>query len=802
MSEKVTLAISLANSLLSKGQLDEALAAARDAVREGPSDAGAHNALGTVLAKRADHEAAERAFRESIACDPGSYRGYANLSASLKAAGRLEEALAAITTACERAPDLARLSARRGQLERETQRTVAAAASFRTAYEREPTTAHRDLYARSLFEAADPRTAVHVLEGAVPVTQDGLAILAASYGVLRRKAEVQRTLSTLLELGPKPQTALQLMQLTAEYSLYEQGQALARSARLATHPEDPLHVRAVIVEAGNLEHLGRHDDALALLDAEAAQSSEESLHLSWVRTCARLGRGVELQRAASIALRALPRSVAIRLTLAEELVQRDAIEDALVMLEEVRTLDDTDVGAVTLIASAYAVTGELERAAEMRARAAQLDPKDQTTFTHSLFANLHRSTVSPDELLAEHVRWAERFAVVTRTEELSKRSLDPNRKLKIGFISGDLRSHAVTKFLLPLLTHFDRSTFEIYCYSLSTKSDEVTDAIRALSLTFRDVKYVPPSGIAKVIAEDSIDILIELSGHTHERVLQTLAHRPAPVQASYLGWPATTGLATVDYRITDGYADPPGLTERYHVERLERLRETAWCFETDEALEIVPRPDEGPLIFGSFNRATKLSDETLRAWSRILVELPAALLLLKGRGLATKGGQARVRRLLTEGGVDERRVMMVGWAPSVAQHLANWGDVDIALDSYPYAGTTTTCEALWMGVPVVTRTGAAHVSRVGASLLHQVGLDDLVATDWDGYVERAVKLARDSSRRRALRSSLRERFKSSTLGSGDRFARDFESVLRRMWVAFVESPEAHALREEPGRPIS
>lgn len=782
------------SALLAAGDLDAALAAAEDGVRARPADPGAYNALGTVLARRGEVTAAERAFHAVIDLEPDAFRGHSNLSALFRSAGRLEEALIAINDAVARAPAAARLHARRGQIERDLEQYERAVDAFGRAFALEPSPAHRDLYARALFEAGRVEPALEAARLAEPPTRDSVFITATALGALGRKQELEAALERLVAMRPAPAMAIQLTELTAFYNLRELGLQLARAAREGTAPGDPLRDTAVIVEAGYEETLKHVDRALALyaeeLDAQRAPS--ERLYDALLHTCARLALREAFERAAEAAMKTLPRSVRLRATIAAHLIEVDRLDRALEVIEEARAIDD-DVAAVrATLAAVHGTAGAFSLARQHVQRALELDPLSDATMRSSLFHALHDDQVSPQAFREAQIAWADRFCVAKRTIDRAPRSLDPERRLKVGYLSGDFRSHAVARFMLPLLVAHDRREVELHLYSTSPTCDRVTEEIRALELTFHDVSAMQPTAIARQIAEDQVDVLVELGGLTGGSSLPTLAHAPAPVQVTYLGYPATTGVPEIDHRLTDPWADPPPLTDSLCVEELVRLPETAWCFKGEEGIDVVERREDGPLVLGSFNRTAKLSDTVLAAWARVLAALPGALLLMKGRGLGSDAVRARITSIFVEHGIDPARISMVGWAPGMREHLMSWGDVDIALDSYPYAGTTTTCEALWMGVPVVTLAGSSHVSRVGVSLLRQVGLDDLVATDWDDYVRRVARLAADAPRRRALRSSLRATMRAAMLGDGARFARDVEAALRAMWRGYVSSPRAQA----------
>ena len=289
---------------------------------------------------------------------------------------------------------------------------------------------------------------------------------------------------------------------------------------------------------------------------------------------------------------------------------------------------------------------------------------------------------------------------------------------------------------------------------------------------------------AELIREDEIDILIDLAGHTAGNRMLLFARKPAPVQVSWIGYPTTTGLSAMDYKIVDSYTDPPGMTEQYYTERLLRLPESFLCYKPErEGPEVSPVPSltSGHITFGSFNNFAKMSPEVVEAWANIMKAVPDSRLLLKSHCFSDAGTRRYASELFVRHGIEKERVELLLYEPSVHTHLSFYSRVDIGLDTFPYNGTTTTCEALWMGVPVVTLSGGTHASRVGKSLLSNIGLGELVALTEKEYMEAAIELANDTKRLQGLRKSLRDMMAHSPLTNAKQFTADLESCYRIMW---------------------
>ena len=360
----------------------------------------------------------------------------------------------------------------------------------------------------------------------------------------------------------------------------------------------------------------------------------------------------------------------------------------------------------------------------------------------------------------------------------------PCPRLRVGYVSPDFCRHAVSYFIEPVLENHDRSRYEIFCYSDVRVPDAVTTRLTSHAEHWRNSSSLADPALLELIQSDRIDILIDLAGHTAGNRLGVFARRAAAAQFTWLGYPNTTGLAAMDFRITDHVADPAG-NERWHSERLLRLPGPFSCYRPPgESPAVLPPPAlaaDGVVTFGCFNHIAKWSEALIQLWAAVLRAVPRSRLLLKSRGLGDRATAAALRRQFELAGVSADRLELSSAELSVSDHLALYGRVDVALDSFPYNGATTTCEALWMGVPVVTLAGQTHVSRVGASLLAASGGLGKVANSADEYVLEALALAQDLPGLTAARAAQRSSMAQSPLCDGRRFTRDWEKVVRAGW---------------------
>lgn len=369
---------------------------------------------------------------------------------------------------------------------------------------------------------------------------------------------------------------------------------------------------------------------------------------------------------------------------------------------------------------------------------------------------------------------------------------DRDRRLRVGFVSGDFRRHSVAYFVPGALDLIDRRGYQLFAYSVSFYQDEVTNDLKSLFNVWRDAAGLKHKELFDLIRKDKIDILIDLSGHTNDNRLMVFARRPAPVQVSYLGYPNTTGLDTIDYRITDAIADPPELDDSSHTEMLYRMDRCFLCYTPPEhAPALTPRSQTGgEVVFGSFNSRAKYRDDCLDAWAKVLQRVPNSRLVLKSLvGTGDDSGRHDLVERFVARGISPERIKVLARINDKSDHLAAYGEIDIALDTFPYNGTTTTCEALWMGVPVVTVRGGRHAGRVGMSILEAIGLPELVADTVDQFVDLAVHLANDIPRLRQMRSDMRTRMISSELCDRGDMGLALGDALRDMWHRYCDTQE-------------
>ena len=426
--------------------------------------------------------------------------------------------------------------------------------------------------------------------------------------------------------------------------------------------------------------------------------------------------------------------------------------------------------------------GDAESAMELFQKALAIAPSRADIQSSILMTMYYLPGYSSDTLFAAARQWAVRHKPEGWRPPRFLNNTDPLRRLRIGYVSGDFNAHPVAYFIEPVLRHHDRSEHEVFCYYNNTISDEYTRRLQACSDHWVDIAGQSNEAVLQRIQRDGIDVLVDLSGHTANNCLPVFIHKAAPVQATWMGYFATTGVETMDYVISDQYVIPRG-DERFYVERVVRLPHSYLCFSPPRhPVDVSPLPalTAGTITFGCFNNPAKLSRATFDCWLRLLHAVPQSRLFIKYRGADSDTNQKRYKALFENAGIGTERLRLSGYSPREGM-LAAYHEVDIALDPFPYNGGTTTAEALWMGVPVITLRGDRFAGRVGESMLTAMGLGEFIVNMEDDYVARVAALTADLDTLADLRATLRERMLDSPLCDGAAFTGSLEEAYRRMW---------------------
>ena len=655
-------------------------------------------------------------------------------------------------------------------------------------------------FAEAFHDLGNAQQMLGLLDAAMENYRKAIALnpsLAEAHHNLGRVLQQRRELVAAIEsyraaVHIQPNNAL--MQFNLGAALWEQGfiEAAAQSYREA------ICIKPDFVEAH--QNLGA---ALQLLcrfeESIASYRRVLGLKPDYVEAHVNLGLTLWLAGRPEEAIESSARAIALKPGLAPAhnamalaLWEAGRLEEAAEHCRAAIAGDPSFAEAHNTLATVLKDQGQPEEAVAHYREALALEPSFARAHSNLLFTLNYLSRLDGPAVLAEHMKWAERHAAGApgpfRTHGNDPK---PDRRLRIGYLSPDFYQHSVAFFIEPILAAHDRRVVEVYGYASVTRRDAMTARLRGLSDHWRDIAPLTDTQVAELIRQDGIDILVDLAGHTAGNRLAVFARRPAPVQVTYLGYLNTTGMAAMGYRLTDEWSDPVGVSDALHTETLVRLPGGLLCFSIPpDSPEVGESPalSAGFVTFGCFNNSAKITPEVVALWSEILRSVPSSRLLLKSKQFADAGTQRYYREWFQQNGIESARVDMEGIS-KWRDYLASYHRIDIALDPFPYAGGTVTCQALWMGVPVITLAGRTGFARTGVSILSSIGLSELIVATRAAYLAKAVEMSCDLERLQGLRAGMRRRMQESTLMDRERCVTSLEEHYRWMWHRWCEDRE-------------
>lgn len=708
------------------GRLPEAEALYRQVLTIKPDNADVLFNLGVALKQQGKADEAIAAYRQTIDIRPNYAEAHYNLGNLLLGLSKLDEAIDSYRHAIQINPDHADANSNLGvALKRQGKLDEAIAALQRT-------TAINAQHAEAYCNLGDAQMALRKLDEAVDAYRHAIRV--------------------------RPDYAVAYFNLGVALTGQDKSDEAIAAYRQA------IGINSDLVEAH--VNLGNLLSGLGKLDEAAAA----------------------YRRASEIE----PDSVAAHYNLGNALKDQGRLDDAATAYRRAISINSNHAEAHANLAIVLMWQGKHDAALTEYRQAIAIEPDSAEIYSNYLLCLNYSDTETPESLFAAHRDWEKRYVRSSPQPQAYSNNRTIGRRLKIGYVSPDLRSHSVAYFFEPLLRRHDRQAVEVFCYAEVIRPDAVTARLQRLADHWLSIVGLSDDELTKRIKADGIDILVDLAGHTAWNRLAVFARKPAPLQVTWLGYANTTGLTAMDYRLVDAVTDPVGRADACASETLLRLTDGFLCYGGSEGS---PEPADPPCLttgiitFGSFNNPAKVSPATFGAWAKLLLRLPQARLLLKGKPFADAATCALSLAQFAERGVSAERIELLSWFPSGVDHLALYDRVDVALDPFPYNGTTTTCEALWMGVPLVTFMGDRHSGRVGASLLSQIGLNNWIAHSIDEYVEIAVALAENRTRLHELRRSLRLRMAASSLCDEQSFARRMEDSFRIIWQRWCEAPD-------------
>ncbi len=710
------------------GRIDAAVESYRRALALDPTSAIAHNNLGNTLTSAQRYAEAITEYRQALETLPESASTWNNLGYALTQTGQFSDGAAACRQALSLAPDFAEAHNNLGLALSKSDNLAEAVAEFRAALRL------RSEFAPALFNLGNAQAALENYDEA-----------NSAYTAAARLCPTDAAIYN--NLGNS---------LTAQARLDEADAAYRTAIRL-----NPSYAEPHFNLAGLLVRQEKHEEAIA--------AGREAIRLDPARGLEGFGES------------RVGRGAVAYFNLGVVQMQAREYEEAIASFLESARHSGPLFYTCKNLGFCYKAIGILDRATECYQEAQELSPEDPAPQSDVAYLACFEATGDGHAILAAAREWDRRHGQPLKsTWRAHENTREAERRLRIGYVSPDFWSHVVGRNFLPLLREHDSREVEVYCYDSTKKADSATEEMRRLAHHWREISGIDDAEAAELIRADRIDVLVDLTLHTGCNRLPIFARKPAPIQASYLGYCGTTGLEAMDYRLSDPHLDPADANLEIYSETTLRLPHTYWCYAPGGIAPesaVVPASVCGYMTFGCLNNFAKISPDALDLWAEILAAMPDSRLVLHA---PTGVCRTAMRERLAERGVNTERlefVPMQGWSAYMKKLAA----IDVALDSFPYAGGISTCDALWMGTPVVTLSGHTALGRGGRSILHNIGLPELTAYTREQYREIALSLASDRQKLAEYRSTLRARMERSPLRDSRQFARDVEAAYRTIW---------------------
>jgi predicted O-linked N-acetylglucosamine transferase (SPINDLY family) len=760
-----------------------------------PDEPDALHLMGLLVSQKGDAKQARELIERAIALRPTSDLFHINLGTICSAWGLHEEAIAHFRQALAlnpKAPPAVLLGL--GQSLAGQGRMNEAVEAFEWALRRQPSPEGLVILGEALIRAGRLPEALQRISQAVqqrPRWAEAHGALGLAYEKQGRLDEAEQEYRMALALkADLAEARNNLGHVLALRGRWPQAVTELRQA-IVLRPDFP---QAHCNLADALRAMGQSDEAIA--EFRRAVELKPDFPEAWEG----LGRVLLDQRQFAPAADAFRKLVALRptaehyITLGITLRALDEMDEAITALRQAAELQPNHADAHIALGSALQWCGKVDEAIVVFRQAIALSPTDHVAHSHLLYAMLFQGEFTADAIFTEHVAWAKQHTGGIVPLSPAQNDPSPDRRLKIGYVSPNFRNQAILSFVLPIIEHRDPWETEVFCYSDVRTPDQWTRRLRDAADEWRDTADLSHEQLAQAIRKDRIDILIDLTGHIGQGRLQTFAYQPAPVQMSYIGYQATTGLEAIDYFLTDDWANPPGQSDPYFVEQLVRLPDSFFCYAPPpEAPPVGPLPAEsaGHITFGCLNNLAKVTPRTISLWSRALLAVPNSRFILLTPN--SHEIRERIQSMFTTGGIAADRIEFVRRS-APAEYLARYNRIDIALDPVPFNGHTTTCDAAWMGCPTVTLAGKIYAYRYGGSVLRNIGLGELIANSEADYLRITTALAMDLSRLAQVRATLRSTMNDSPITDALRFTRNLETAYRRLWQTWCSHPPGERIR--------
>jgi len=773
----------LGNIFRAQGQLAAAVECFQQAVALQPGNAVLLYNLGNALQTQGRPAEAIDCYQRALQLNPNFTEAHNNLGHALKVQGHLAEAIACFERALQLNPQSAEATINLGNVWREQGQIAEAIGCYRRVLQFHPDSLEA-LYnlGSTLSGQGELAEAIACYERAVQLhphnaqAHSHLGMLLQRQG---RTADAIICFQRVLELAPDDVGTLNHLGL----ALREQGrlpEAVAcfqRALQLQPNEDQLLNNLGL-----SLHEQGQLDAAIICFQSGLKLNpSGAELHYNLGNSFFKDGRHADAVACYQRALQINPNFIEAHNNLGNVLKEQRKPGKAIAYYRRAVELMPDLAELHSNLGAALVDDGQLPESLVRYRRALELKPDHVQAHSNLLFAMHFDPDCDPRTIYEEHCRFQQQHAAALEASiQPHPNDRSPHRRLRVGYVSPDFRNHSQAYFTVPLFAAHDHERFEIFCYADVPRPDSITARLRSHADIWRSITGFTDQQVAEQVRNDRIDILVDLTMHLANNRALAFARKPAPVQLCWLAYQGTTGLSAIDYRLTDPHVDPPGLDDRFYSEESIRLPDSFWCYDpltSDLEVSALPALASGHVTFGSFNNFCKINPEVLKLWARVLKAVPGSQLVLQA---LSEGACERTLHSLSLEGIAAERIEFVPFLPR-AKYLELYHRVDIGLDTFPYTGQTTSLDAYWLGVPVVTITGQTAASRAGASLLLNLGLPELIAQTPDQFVQITAELAGDLPRLAQLRTGLRERLENSPLMDAPRFARNVEAAYRSMW---------------------
>ncbi len=770
---------------LNQGHIHEAKELCTRLCRKSKKIPEAWSLLGIINGQLGIFDEAERCFQQFIELQPRIAEGYFNLAKTQTTLQQPQKAEKNYQQAIKLKPSFTQAYNNLGTLQAGLNKPVEAEQNLRHALNIQPdnpnTYRNLGVLIQHQGRLEEAEKAYHQAIELQPDFTDALEDLATLLIQTQRNEDAEPYLLRAIQATPSNSDAL--VKLGKIYFLREKyikaGECYNRAL---IHSPD--NVEAHIDLAAVKEKTGELDIALKhYRKAIAIAPNNMRAHNNLSIILCLMGAHEDAMNAANTALHLNPSSPEAYNNLANALYRLGRLEEAVDALKQALHYRHDDAETHANLGRVLLLQGKTKQSLACYQHTVELQPDLSSAHSLLLYSMNYSLEFSQDEIFKAHTKWAKNHEPVSEQLTTHANTAEPERRLRIGYVSPDFRGHSVAFFLEPILANHAHNTFEIFCYSDTFKTDQTTKRMQALSNHWRHCCSLADTDVAQMIIDDQIDILIDLAGHTDNNRLTMFASQPAPIQASYLGYPNTTGLQSIQYLITDQHCDPAPEMDAFYSEQLCRMPNAFFCYQppaNSPAISPAPAIKNGYITFASFNNLAKIGEEVVKLWSDVLKAVPSSRLRIQCLSLNDPPTRTRFEHLFASQEIDTKRIDFSA-AKDFDTYLSDHADVDIVLDTFPWNGHTVSCHALWMGVPVITLAGNRHSSRMGLSILTNLDLNDCIANSKPEFIAAAAALCQDSEKLARLRQQLRPRIQASYLCNGQEFTQQLEQQYRSMW---------------------